>query len=167
MSACKRRWARTTLHVAVRYRTQSAWSDAKVLNVSARGLMASCASPPLRGTYVEIRRGTYVVIGRVAWSSSDRFGLLSQDVLQARAFTAAKAQPNGLERRRKSRSADGNRLWQSPATQIAARSAYLGRVLDYAIMTAAVIAAACLMAQTISEALAAPFDAVKQALDSK
>ncbi|WP_196795293.1 hypothetical protein [Porphyrobacter sp. AAP82] len=50
-----------------------------ILNVSQRGLLASSSTPPPRGHYVEIRKGGVVIIGRVAWSGNQVFGVRTQD----------------------------------------------------------------------------------------
>jgi hypothetical protein len=34
--------------------------------------------PPPTGTYVDIRRGTLIIIGRVVWIGGERFGIFTQ-----------------------------------------------------------------------------------------
>lgn len=67
--------------IAARMRDGNAWSDANILNISSRGLMLHAATPPSRGTYVEVRRGAHVIVGRVIWTKADRFGVRAQDRL--------------------------------------------------------------------------------------
>ena len=57
------------------------WRDVNILNISSRGLLLHAAPPPERGAYVEVRRGTHVIVARVVWSSQERFGVRSQDPL--------------------------------------------------------------------------------------
>lgn len=66
---------RKPVRIGVRLKDDAGWSDAHILNVSSRGVMALCQDPPRRGSYVEIRRGTYVMVGRVAWTGTDRIGI--------------------------------------------------------------------------------------------
>jgi hypothetical protein len=67
--------------LAARLRHGDAWSDANILNLSSRGLLLHASSPPTRGTYVEIRRGSHIIVGRVVWAEADRFGVRAQDAL--------------------------------------------------------------------------------------
>jgi hypothetical protein len=71
----RNREPRRTVRIGVRLKDDAGWSDAQILNVSSRGIMALCQDPPRRGSYVEIRRGTYMMIGRVAWTGTDRIGV--------------------------------------------------------------------------------------------
>ncbi|RZM26822.1 MAG: PilZ domain-containing protein, partial [Sphingomonas sp.] len=59
---------RITVLIPSRMRLESQWHDLVIHNVSSRGLMAGCDSPPAVGSYVEIRRGTIVIVGRVQWT---------------------------------------------------------------------------------------------------
>lgn len=67
--------------LAARVRHGDAWSDTNILNISSRGLLLHAARPPSRGTYVEVRRGAQVIVGRVIWAQADRFGVRAQDAL--------------------------------------------------------------------------------------
>ena len=51
---------RITVLIPSRMRVESQWCDVVIHNVSSRGLMAGCDTPPAVGSYVEIRRGTIV-----------------------------------------------------------------------------------------------------------
>ncbi len=55
------------------------WADLTICNLSSRGLMAKCADPPPRGTFVEVRRGTVSVIGQVRWVYGGRLGIRAQE----------------------------------------------------------------------------------------
>ena len=69
-------------------RVGSAWHDACILDISSRGLMVQAATPPEKGSYLELRRGARIIIGRVVWSSNHRFGLSTQDTLETEAIIA-------------------------------------------------------------------------------
>lgn len=60
-------------------RRGSAWVDAVIHNVSSRGLLVATDDPPDTGSYLEIRRGSNVMIGRVAWRKERFFGVRTQD----------------------------------------------------------------------------------------
>ena len=62
-------------------RVGAAWGDVCILNISARGLGLQAATPPEKGDYIELRRGTHVIIARVAWTNKHRFGVHTQDRL--------------------------------------------------------------------------------------
>lgn len=55
------------------------WTDVCILNLSSRGLMLQMAVPPRSGQFVEIRRGSHVIVARVVWSRNHRFGVRTQD----------------------------------------------------------------------------------------
>jgi hypothetical protein len=65
-----------------------AWSDAHILNLSSGGLAMHSANPPSTGAYIEVRRGSHVIVGRVIWARSDRFGVRAQDRLSIGSLVA-------------------------------------------------------------------------------
>jgi hypothetical protein len=67
--------------LAARLRHADAWGNASILNISSGGLQLHATPPPSRGTYIEVRRGSHVIIGRVVWVKADRFGMCAQDKL--------------------------------------------------------------------------------------
>lgn len=68
-------------------RVGSAWFDVCIRNMSSRGLLVEAASPPARGTYLEIRRGARVIVARSVWVDDGRCGLRTQDRLTIDEFT--------------------------------------------------------------------------------
>lgn len=64
-------------------RAGASWSDACILNLSSRGMLVRASEAPSRGSYLEICRGSYVIVARVVWSNTDRFGVRTQDVIPA------------------------------------------------------------------------------------
>ena len=162
----KKREARLPITATVRFRTDHEWASALVRNVSSRGLMATCQPPPVRGAYLEIRRGAYVIVGRVVWSSGDRFGLKAQDTIAAEALTGAVARPRSGERRREPRAAVADRSPRPASREIADASVRFARAFDFAVVAAGVVAGALLLADTTSQALASPLQSVKQAMSA-
>ena len=77
---------RITVLIPSRMRLAANWVDVVIHNVSSRGLMAGCDDPPAVGSYIEIRRGTIAIVGRVQWSKGRFFGIRSQDRLSVKAL---------------------------------------------------------------------------------
>lgn len=73
-------------------RDGSCWSDANILNISSRGLLLHSTKPPSRGAYIEVRRGSYVIVARVVWTDANRFGVRAQDQLSFDSLVADKPQ---------------------------------------------------------------------------
>jgi hypothetical protein len=55
--------------IEARLRQDRGWTDARILNISRRGLMVRSPAAPLHGTYVEVSRGTHRIVARVVWVS--------------------------------------------------------------------------------------------------
>jgi len=70
---------RTRVVLPVRVRSGASWSDACIHNISSRGMMVASNDAPAPGTYVELRRGPNIVVGRVVWRKDRFFGLRAQD----------------------------------------------------------------------------------------
>jgi len=64
-------------------RAGTSWSDALILNLSSRGMLVRADPSPNRGSYLEIRRGSHVIVARVVWSGPGRFGVQTQDPVSA------------------------------------------------------------------------------------
>jgi len=62
-------------------RSGVSWSDVCILNLSPRGVGIQAPTPPQRGSYVEICRGSHVIVARVVWARGHRAGLHAQDVI--------------------------------------------------------------------------------------
>src|SRR4051812_37335819 len=82
----KAREDRLKVAVAIRLHTGSAWVNATILNMSSRGLMLKAEAKLKRGDYVEIRRGTLIIIARVVWERGDHIGLRAQDQIDISAI---------------------------------------------------------------------------------
>lgn len=153
---------RHDVHLAARLRDDESWSDASIRNISSRGMMLLIADPPPRGTYIEVRCGSAVMIGRVMWAADGRCGLRTKDRLSVAELTMASAQRherNGSEAERRVQA----RRHQPDAA--AARSAMIGRMMQFAATVALILAAGGFLAHTIYGMLARPAKAVGQALD--
>ena len=63
--------------VRARIKAGATWHDACILNISSRGMLMQAGVPPVRGSYLEIRRGPVLVVARVMWTKQHRFGVKS------------------------------------------------------------------------------------------
>lgn len=100
----KNRQPRIATLIAARLNSDDGWSDVVIRNISAHGAMLQLAAPPRRGTYVELRRGTSVIVGRTIWNDGQHCGIQTQDRvpleswLSATPAAAIDAIPNGERR---------------------------------------------------------------------
>jgi len=70
---------RTKVVLPARVRSGTSWSDACIHNVSLRGMLVASSDAPAPGSYIELRRGPNIVVGRVVWRKDRFFGLRAQD----------------------------------------------------------------------------------------
>lgn len=75
----KHRQPRIATLINARLNSDAGWTDVVIRNMSAYGAMLQLPMPPRRGTYVELRRGTSVIVGRTIWSEGHRCGIQAQD----------------------------------------------------------------------------------------
>ena len=82
MSASRRpREHRMNVVLPARMKDNRGWHDVRILNISTRGLMARSQAAPSRGAFLELRRGSHIIVARVVWSNGEQFGLQSQSRL--------------------------------------------------------------------------------------
>ena len=162
----KLRAPRQKVLIRARMRISAGWNDACILNISERGVMVRAASPPPRqGSYVELRRGARIIIGRVMWAKQDRFGLTTQDELDVDSIIAV---PDGdgddasssaiaevLDRRAVAR----------PAT-VLARSRHWSRAFEFTCITIFAVAGCVVAFGAVTQLFAGPMAAVEQGLGS-
>lgn len=161
----KPREERQKVMIKARMRSGVAWHDVCILNLSLHGVGIQSAEPPERGTYVEIRRGSQVIVARVAWSKGHRAGLRSQDAIFIPAIVndvgTASATPRmmggqPIERRVRPRGTQ----------QRHDHSRLMGRALEFACFAIAAGAVAMTAFGTVEEALARPLSQIGAALGS-
>jgi len=159
----KSREPRQKVLVRARIRAGAAWHDACILNVSSRGMLLQAADPPVRGSYLELRRGALVIVAQVMWSKTHRFGVKTQDALPVAAIVANAAVPeagDGVrlgERRRLDRQ-------QLPAHQ---RSRHQGLIIEYGFVVALTAAAAVFAASQVYPLLATPAGIITVSLSGR
>lgn len=161
-SPLKSREPRINVIAPARLRLGAKWSDACILNVSSRGLLIHVPQPPQRGSYVELRRGEQVIIGRVMWCKGSRVGLRAQDRVpieaivtkqgaQALRLTADNGRP--VERRRFDRTHERSRLG--------------ARLFEFASVAAVGAMLSVAVVSVVSRAVAEPLSRVRTALDGQ
>lgn len=157
----KPREERRNVLIPARLKLECGWHDARIINISSRGMMLQTSVPPSRGTYVELHRGPHLVIARVVWANQNRFGIRAQDRLPVDAIIspsqAAQAVPVSgaasgnspqVERRRRPRStAEMHELSRQ-------RSRAFEFACQLAIAGSAVLLAACAAQQVLGTSLA-------------
>jgi hypothetical protein len=133
--------------------------------MSRRGLGVQAAEPPPRGSYVELRRGSQIVVARVMWAKGHRAGLYSQDAIAVRAFMhdepandrrPPQSYPK-VERRRVPRSIE----------QDHERSRTTARALEFACFGLVAAVFGLTVFGTVEEALAQPLAQVRAVLNRK
>ena len=161
----KPREARREVHIPSRMRSREEWIDVCIRNISSRGLLVECSSPPSRGSYVDIRRGSQVIIGRVVWSKAGRFGVRTQDRLDIDAIineprlAQRPIRPTASERRNRSRAgADAD------ITSRLERNRWRSSIMQFVLIVVGVIAASALIATAVHDVLASPLAAIERAL---
>ena len=170
-SGFRPREERITVLIPSRMRLGAKWVDVVIHNVSSRGLMGGCDEPPPPGSYIEIRRGTIVIVGRVQWIKGRFFGIKSQERLSVRALVdeprlASRPQPkpeqDAGERRAERRLAHEAQMARKEERSRAFASAFQFIVMALVGVTLAVIAA-----QGVYGLLSRPADAIGAALEGK
>ena len=114
--------------------------------------------------YVEVRRGRHVIVARVVWSKSDRFGARTQDPLAVDAIAAGRddipsAEPSPVDCALPERRVH-------PRTQdVHERSRLWGRSLEFGFVLLAGISLTAIGAGFLGEAVAKPLQSVTNALN--
>ena len=156
----KPREPRHKVLVRARIKAGAGWHDGCILNVSSRGLMLQAADPPPKGSYLEIRRGALVIVARVMWAKSHRFGVKSQDALPIDAIVRDVEVPVVGEGVR----VGDRRQAARPQLSTATRSRHQGRAIEYGFALALAVAAAGFAASEVYGLLSSPVEAVTAAL---
>ncbi len=160
---------RITVLIPSRMRLESQWRDVVIHNVSSRGLMAGCDQPPAVGSYVEIRRGTIVIVGRVQWNKGRFFGMRSQDRLSVKALIDEPRLAN-----RPAQRSDGNAESDRRAERRLAHEAQMARKVErsrsfasmfqFVVLVLVGLTMAGIAAHSVYGMLSAPAQAIENAL---
>lgn len=133
-------------------------SRVTILNVSRRGLMASCIEPPLRGCYVEIRKGPHVIVGRVVWSGKLAFGLRTQDYIDTEGLAGVRLDCCGKGAKARRNQLAARRLLGGGSPDSYERSRLIGSRMTFVAGVLAAIAMAAVSGALLLELLSASFN---------
>ena len=161
----KPREPRRNVMIKARMRAGTSWSDALILNLSSKGMLVRSDSSPGRGSYLEIRRGAHVIVARVIWANSGRFGVQTQDPVPAESLIR---DPDGASAPQKAASTpfQERRAASRPPAVRHERSRQRARLAEFAAIALACGFVAVLMASQVAEVVAKPLDAARTALGS-
>ena len=155
----KLREKREDTFLEARLNFDGSWQDVLIRNVSAHGVMIQCRAPPPRGSYVEIRRGRYAIVGHVRWNAEHRCGTRSQDVIDLAQLTddAHCRKPPGPERRHASRPRQASlaKLRQSRST---------GRFLEFGFLAAGAATVAIFIGTSVADIFSEPVVTISKAM---
>jgi hypothetical protein len=134
--------------------------DVCIRDVSSFGMMLQAASPPPRGTYVEIETDRDSVVGRVIWAGDRKFGIKTRDRINLARMLGRHNLPGGTG----GIPARIPRARDLAATPHPEGARLLGRAIDFTIIAAAAAALASILGWIAYGALSDPFKAVSAIL---
>lgn len=149
-------------------RAGGCWSEVCILNIGERGVGLQAANAPVRGTFVEIRRGSHILIGCVSWSNGRRFGVRTQDQVAIEEVTA---EPN-MSAAKGDRESGGQptlerRTAPRPIAERGERSRLTGRAVEFTFVAFLALSAAFVAFETVHQAIAKPMSSVTAALEKR
>ncbi|MDG2533088.1 PilZ domain-containing protein [Sphingomonas sp. HITSZ_GF] len=69
------RESRREVVIPAQMRSKGGWSDVTIRNISPHGMMLLAPFPPKPGTYVEVRKSSLALVGRVVWVKGKTLGI--------------------------------------------------------------------------------------------
>jgi len=69
------RESRREVVIPAQMRSKRGWSDVTIRNISPHGMMLLAPFPPRPGTYVEVRRASLALGGKVVWVEGKALGI--------------------------------------------------------------------------------------------
>jgi hypothetical protein len=152
--------------IRARMRAGAAWSDACILNMSPRGLGLQAPTAPPKGSYVKLRRGAHVLVGRVIWSKYHRFGVRTQDrVPLERLIKEPENASADMASARAASEFTERRAARRPASARHDDSRMVGRMLQFGSVVVLGACAALIASGGVGSALAEPLSRISTALD--
>lgn len=145
---------RTKALIKARIRDGCDERDICILDVSTRGLLATTASPPRRGEFVELTVGRHKLVGHVKWSGERRFGLSLQQRISVGALVAGEAGSILLAKAQSARRRNG-----SLAEAFAENWRNLGAAFQLVGLVLALAGAAWLLAEYVGSSMSSMQDA--------
>ena len=164
--ALKPREARRKVRIPVRMRAGRGWADTCMLDVSSRGLSMQGDVAPPQGSYIEVRRGSHVIVARVVWTEDRRFGACTQDPIAVDALVSGSETPGTSTGKDSAPTAAERRAEPRALTPVEMhhKSRMAGRSLEFAFFLVAIGSSAVLGEGLVREFFARPIVAVSAAL---
>lgn len=149
-----------------RMRVGSTWVDAHIHNISSRGLLVASDEAPAPGTYMEIRRGRTVIVGRAVWAKGRMFGVRTQDRIDLAALQAEPTRGAGgrADERRDARHRDDPVRRDAAMARTLERNRAMSHFLQFGLIVFASVAACGLAASAVYGVLEGPLASVRQAM---
>lgn len=69
------RESRREVVIPAQMRSKGGWCDVTIRNISPHGMMLLAPFPPKPGTYVEVRKASLALVGRVVWVKGKSLGV--------------------------------------------------------------------------------------------
>ena len=157
----KAREPRVETAIPARIRLGERWLDATIMNVSLHGMMLRMTNPPGRGSYIEVRRGAAVVIGRVIWAKDGKCGVRSQDRIDLPALNGGDAQAAPAW---KAGDADRRASQRRSVEESAAASHAWARRFQFAALIAGIIGGCFLILHSLAETFGSAMSRIAAAL---
>ena len=149
--------------IDARVRVGASWSDALILNMSSKGLLVRSNQSVARGSYLEIRRGGHVIVARVIWSNSGRFGVQAQDPVPT-ASLVRDSDDASIRPKPGAAGVQERRAAPRPTQARHERSRHLARATEFAAIVLACGFLAVFAGNLIIEVVAKPLGAAQEAL---
>jgi len=156
----KERERRIATAIPARIRLGDQWLDATIMNVSRHGMMLRMARPPGRGSYIEMRRASTIVVGRVIWAKDGKCGVRSQDAIDIPALTGDAAAAPAW----KAGDADRRAVQRRSIEESAAASHIWARRFQFAVLLLAIVGGCFLILHSLMESFAVAMAKIADAL---
>jgi PilZ domain-containing protein len=137
------------------------WNDARILNISSRGLLVHCPRPVSHESVVELRRGDHVIVARVVWREGTRAGLRVDDRLPVEQIMS-QSQSQSLQITAPPDAFVEERRKQSRA--VAADARLRGRAMEFVSIGVIGTSLAVAVWSMVQHALVGPLAAISSAL---
>lgn len=158
---------RKSVSLKSRLHSDHGWTDVTIANVSTRGLMLVCESPPAKRSFIEVRHGSASIVGQVMWSEGPRCGVRTREPIDIPALLGqAPPRPRTGEDERRTPGRDAGT--RSPAYRIIEQreaSARWGVYMQWGAVAFAGIMGAVLLAGVVGSFLERSLDPVRSLLE--
>lgn len=156
-SGLKDREPRRQIFVRARMRSDGAFSDVCIRNISSRGMLLQAAVSPPRGSYVEIFCSRHTIVARVVWVQDRRFGVHTRERMDIGALLG---ECGYVERRSPNRTAPNLGRRSTDVQQRFERSRQLSAAFEFGSLVAGSAALAMVAAISLYNYLNAAFERV-------